>query len=93
MQRKRGYTVIEFIVVAAILLTIISLLWPAVSAARSAAKRNSDGGERGPSQPPQSWNLYTAQHDGHWFVKDTGGGVCHHPDCPCLSRKAESEGH
>lgn len=88
MQPSRGFTLVEFLVVAAILLTLVSLLWPAISAARSAAKRS---GEQASPQPPQSWNLYTAQHDGHWFVKDTGGGVCHHPDCPCVGRKAESE--
>lgn len=89
---RRGFTLVEAIVVAAILLTIVSLLWPAVSAARSAAKRSSDGGDHGPSLPREAWNTYTVQHDGHWFVERTGGGICHHPDCPCLSRKAESEG-
>ena len=81
-MNRRAVTLVECLVVLAILVT----LFVVIAAGRPGSK------QAGGQEPPQSWNLYTAQHDGHWFVKDTGGGVCHHPDCPCYGRKAEAEG-
>jgi len=80
---RRAVTLVECLVVLAILGTLCGLLVPAFMAAAGRPDTK--------QEPPQSWNLYTAQHDGHWFVKDAGGGVCHHPDCPCHGRKAEAE--
>lgn len=80
-MNRRGVTLVELCVVIVIILTLAAMLIPAVTAARSSRDKR--------QEPPQSWNLYTAQHDGHWFVKDAGGGVCHHPDCPCHSRTPE----
>lgn len=81
-MNRRAVTLVECLVVLAILATLSGLLAAAVSSgSKSDAK----------AEPPQSWNLYTAQHDGHWFVKDAAGGVCHHPDCPCRGGKAEEE--
>lgn len=79
---RRAFAVIEAVVSLAILVVLVALLWSAFfgGSPRHAA-----------TEPPVSWNLYTAQHDGHWFVKDAGGGVCHHPDCPCQTRKVEVE--
>ena len=78
---RRAVTFVECLVVIAILVT----LFVVIAAGRPGAKPSSN------KEPPQSWNLYTAKHDGHWFVKELGGGVCHHPDCPCRGRKAEEE--
>lgn len=82
-MNRRAVTLVECLVTLAIFATLCGLLVPAFMAA-------GDRPDTKP-EPPQSWNLYTAQHDGHWFVKDAGGGVCHHPDCPCHGRKAEAE--
>ena len=79
-MNRRAVTLVECLVTLAILATLCGLLAAAVNFRPP-----------GDQSPPQSWNLYTAQHDGHWFVKDTGGGVCHHPDCPCHGRKAQAE--
>lgn len=83
---KRGFTLVEAMVVVAILLTLIGLLSPAISAARAAASRGRDGVEHATTGPPGSWSIHTRQHDGHWFVEHAGGGVCHHPDCPCSGK-------
>lgn len=79
----KGDTLVECLVVLAIIAAFAGLLAMAAAGIREHKDQ--------PQDPPQSWNLYTAQHDGHWFVKDSGGGVCHHPDCPCSGRKAEAE--
>lgn len=84
-MNRRGVTLVELLVVVAIILTLGGLLLPAATAARRGPPTKSQ-------EPPISWNLYTAQHDGHWFVKDASGGVCHHPDCPCQPKTAEREG-
>jgi hypothetical protein len=83
---RKAFTLVEAVVVVAILLTLAGLLWPAISAARGAASRSSDGVDQVINGPPESWNLHTRQHDGHWFVEHAGGGVCHHPDCPCSGK-------
>lgn len=88
MQRKLGFTLVEVIVVAAILLTLVGLLWPAFSAAWAAATGKPE--EVKPSGPPRSFRLYTAQHDGHWWVMSPDHFE-HHPDCPCPAQNAEKE--
>lgn len=90
MRCNRGFTLVEALVVVAIILTLVGLLWPAIIAARAAAGRHKNGVvEQAPPQPTPSWDIYTVLHDRHWFVTDVRGGVCHHPDCPCLNRRAE----
>lgn len=83
---KKGATIVECLVILAIIATLCALLAPAFMAAAGGQCRQGSG-----KAPPQSWNLYTSQHDGHWFVKDAAGGVCHHPDCPCRSQAAEAQ--
>lgn len=89
-MKRRAYTIVEAIVALAIAGTLVGLMWPFISGSRAVAKPGVDTA-KARAEPPTSWNLYTAQHDGHWFVKDAGGGVCHHPDCPCQPHKAEVE--
>lgn len=79
MIGRRGVTLIEILVVVSVLATLIAVI----------AFAPPVGKQAGSQEPPASWNLYTAKHDGHWFVKDAAGGVCHHPDCPCQGRTAE----
>lgn len=82
---RRAVTLIELLVVVATVATLIALAVGAINGQRRTGKQEGDQG------PPASWNLHTVQHDGHWFVKDAAGGVCHHPDCPCHGRAAEAE--
>ena len=77
-MNRRAFTLVECLVTAAIFATLCGML------AWASSYRPS-----GQQEPQKSWNLYTAEHDGHWFVKDAAGGVCHHPDCPCQGRTAE----
>lgn len=94
MTSRRAFTLIEAVVVLAILLTLIGLLWPAISAARANAQRRGDGVEQASREPQESWQLQTVKHDGHWFVtylRVHAATMVHHPDCPCFRRKAERE--
>lgn len=84
---RRGFTLVESLVVAAILLTLVGLLWPAISAATTAKERDE-------SEPRQSWSLSTEKHDGHWWVVAKGAATVpanfvHHPDCPCRTAEVE----
>ena len=79
-MNRRGVTLVELAVVLMILLTLIGVVVDAATSSHNAKEMRS---------PPTSWNLHTAQHDGHWFVADAAGGVCHHPDCPCHSEKSQ----
>lgn len=85
---RRAFTLVEALVVVAILLTLAGLLWLPISAARSEAiQKQEDSQSNGPRA---TWRLWTRQHDGHWWVISPEH-FQHHPDCPCMSRKAESE--
>lgn len=84
---KRAFTLVEAIVVVAILLTLVSLLWPAFSAARAAASRATDE----PSRPQTTWLLRTVKHDDHLWVISSGAATVpavfvHHPDCSCSGK-------
>jgi len=86
---RRGSTLIEVVVVLAIIATLCGLLAPAFFAARAAATRHSEA-PADDSGPPSTIQLVTVQHDGHWWVLGREH-FAHHPDCPCRSRKPEVE--
>lgn len=89
LANRRAFTLVEALVVAAILLTLVGLLWPAISAV---ASRSQDGVEAVAVEPVRSLSLLTRTHDGHWWVTNANAGhFVHHPECPCVSRKAEEE--
>lgn len=84
---KKAFTLVEAVVVVAILLTLAGLLWPALSAARAAASRRPDE----PVQPQTTWLLKTVKHDEHLWVISSGAATVpavfvHHPDCPCSGK-------
>ena len=79
---RRGVTLVEVIVVLAIAATLVALLVPAFTADYGKAPAAS-------REPPRTVRLWTAQHDGHWWVMSQEH-FSHHPDCPCKSRQAES---
>ena len=93
-KTRDAFTLVEAIVVLAILATLVAMLAPAFMAATDNAARQE------PREPPESIWLSTVKHDGHWFVVKgencwfavKGENCClHHPDCPCRSRTAEAE--
>lgn len=84
---KKAFTLVEVMVVVVIVLTLVSLLWPAFSAARAAASRRADD----PEQPRTTWRLETVTHDEHlWVISSAAATVpavfVHHPDCPCSGK-------
>lgn len=90
MRSARGLTLVEVLVVVAILATLCGLLYPAFSAARAVASRK----EGEVSEPHETAWLRTVKHDGHWFVGSFAYHAfhfVHHPDCPCQGRMAEKE--
>lgn len=82
---RKAFVLIEALVVAAILATLVALLWPAFSAARAAASRQ---GDRQPEPPPATWLLRSVTHDEHtWVITTTNHPTfVHHPDCPCSGK-------
>lgn len=96
MQPRRAFTLVEVLVVGAILLTLVGLMWPAISGIRSVYLRGRNGVEQSAKEPSRTWWLETVSHDGHtWVISSAAITVpvtfAHHPDCPCHSRNAESE--
>jgi hypothetical protein len=82
---RKASVLVEALVVAAIVATLVGLLWPAISAVRGAASRRGDE----TPQPRETRLLETVQHDGHhWVISHHGGpaAIVHHPDCPCTGR-------
>lgn len=89
-MKRNGFTLVELMVVVAIIATLCGLLYPAFSAVRAAASRK----EGEVSEPHETVWLRTVKHDGHWFVGSFtyhAMHFVHHPDCPCKSRMAEAE--
>lgn len=71
---RRAATVVELLVVLAIIASLCGLLVPAFVAA---------GGRRDAElEPPATIQMVTVQHDGHWWVL-CRENFTHHPDCPC----------
>lgn len=89
-MNRRAYTIVEAIVVLAIVATLVGLMWPFITGISEVAKRSGQP-PASAHEPHESVDLSTVRHDGHWFVKNFVGGVCHHPNCPCLTRKVEVE--
>lgn len=94
MRSVRGFTLVELLVVVAILGTLAALLIHAFPAARDHAA--ADGSAAQPLEPPKTSLLRTVRHDGHLWVigwSFDGGShathFVHHPDCPCQGRTAE----
>ena len=84
-KTRNAFTLVEALVVLAILATLVGLLAPAFMAAMdNAASREPQSHE-----PPESIWLSTVKHDGHWFVCKGENCCLHHPDCPCRDRTAE----
>jgi prepilin-type N-terminal cleavage/methylation domain-containing protein len=81
-QKRRAFTLVEALTVLAILATLVSLLVPAILAARKNADHMTVPSVAEDSEPPESWTLCTVKHSGHWFVVGDKWGM-HHPDCPC----------
>ncbi len=85
---RKAFTLVEAMVVVAILLTLVSLLMPAFLAAKDAAAKKASGE---PPRPSTTWMLWTVQHDGHhWVISAPVGSMPstfqHHPDCPCSGK-------
>ena len=86
---RRGFTLIELLGLIAIILTLVGLLIPALTAARNAAQRGGQASAEAELPAPKSWRLWTRSHDGHlWVISDDY--FTHHPDCPCYG-KAERQ--
>ena len=81
-------TLVEWLVIIAIIGTLIGLLSPTLMAIRDVASRD---GEQ--ATPRATLRLETVEHDKHLWVISDGlmkypATFSHHPDCPC-SGKAE----
>lgn len=83
---KRGFTLVEALVVLAITCTVIGLLAPAITLALVGS-----GAVEANKEPPDSRVLFTEKHDGHLWVLRASGHFVHHPSCQCSARTAEAE--
>ena len=85
---------VEMLVLAAIIGTLVGLLWPAFHSAREAAKRREPGAPAQVEVESGYWHFKTVHHDRHWWVvsiRGDGDQFSHHPDCPCSQRTPEAK--
>ena len=92
-MRKRGITLVEVLVIIAIIGTLIGLLAPGIQMAVAAYKRGNQAAVPAqivaPAPQDGSWYLLTVKHDGHWFIITLGSdkrSFMHHPSCPCTKK-------
>jgi prepilin-type N-terminal cleavage/methylation domain-containing protein len=87
MRHHKAFTLVEALVVLAIVLTCAALLYPAVARLFDHGPHNAVAAQ---DEPREAWTLTTVKHGGHWWIVGTEWGQ-HHPDCPCRKRQAEAD--
>src|SRR5580692_4946016 len=72
MRRRRGFTLVELLVVIGIIAVLISILLPSLGAAREQARSVQCLSNM--RQWGMAWQMYAGQYDGELAWKSVGGG-------------------